>query len=76
VLGAGHPVIFDLTKVEFIDSSGIGLIVHAYKTLRAKRAKVVVSGASEQPLELLKATQLDRFVPFKTNLEEARAAIT
>jgi anti-anti-sigma factor len=75
VIAAGKPVIIDISEVEFIDSSGIGLIVHVYKSLAAKKIKVVLSGARDQPLELLKSTQLDRFLPFSKTIEEARGAI-
>lgn len=75
ILTNGLPIIFDLSRVEFIDSSGIGLIVHVYRSLTARRLKVAVSGAREQPLELLKATQLDRFLPFAASVDEARAAV-
>lgn len=75
VIGAGRPVIIDISKVEFIDSSGIGLIVHIYKSLTARKIKVVLSGASQQPLELLKATQLDRFLTFSKTLEDARGVL-
>jgi anti-anti-sigma factor len=75
VIVAGRPVIIDISKVEFIDSSGIGLIVHVYKSLTARKIKVVLSGASEQPLELLKATQLDRFLTFSKTLDEARSVV-
>jgi len=75
LIAEGRPLVFDLSKVEFIDSSGIGLIVHAFKSLGVKRAKVAVAGASEQPLELLRATQLDRHIAFRPTVAEAAAAI-
>lgn len=75
LIGEGKPLIFDLSAVEFIDSSGIGLIVHAFRALSAKRCKVAVCGARDQPLELLKATQLDRFMAFSDSTDEARVAI-
>ncbi|MDF1791052.1 MAG: STAS domain-containing protein [Thalassobaculaceae bacterium] len=71
----GRSLVFDLSRVEFIDSSGIGLIVHAFRALSAKRAKVAICGASDQPLELLKATQLDRFMAFSDSADEARVAV-
>lgn len=75
LIGEGRSLVFDLSRVEFIDSSGIGLIVHAFRALTAKRAKVAVCGASDQPLELLKATQLDRFMVFADSLAGARDAV-
>jgi anti-anti-sigma factor len=75
LIGDGKPLVFDLSGVEFIDSSGIGLIVHAFRALSAKRAKVAVCGASDQPLELLKATQLDRFMAFSDSPREAKVAV-
>lgn len=75
LIGGNGSIIFDLSAVEFIDSSGIGLIVHTYRALNPSGRQVIVSGASDQPLELLRSTQLDRIVPFTESLEEARGRL-
>ena len=75
LIADGKPLVFDLSNVEFIDSSGIGLIVHAFRALGAKRAKVGVCGATDQPLELLKATQLDRFIVFSDSPSDVLVAV-
>lgn len=75
LIGEGKPLVFDLSRVEFIDSSGIGLIVRAFRALSARQAKVAVCGATDQPLELLKAAQLDRFMSFSDTSEAARSAV-
>lgn len=46
-------VVLEMEKVSFIDSSGIGGIVYLYKRLVAAGYRLTISGAHEQPLQLL-----------------------
>ena len=56
-----HPsVLVDLTKLRLIDSSGVGSIVSLYKRVRAQGGSVVVRGAREQPLAILRLLRLDK----------------
>jgi anti-sigma B factor antagonist len=49
---AGEDVFLDLSKVEFIDSSGLGALVFLHKRLVAKGHKLKVIGLKGQPLQL------------------------
>jgi len=53
-------IIFELTDVSFIDSSGIGAIVFLYKRMIAKGYSLYVVGLSKQPLELFHMLFLDK----------------
>ena len=44
---------FDLSKVQFIDSSGVGGFVYLYKRLRASGHNLWLHGANNQPKRLL-----------------------
>jgi anti-anti-sigma factor len=46
-------IILEMDKVNFIDSSGVGGIVYLYKRLAAAGYQLSVSGAANQPLNLL-----------------------
>lgn len=53
-LAAGREdVEIDLSSVRFIDSSGVGGIVYLYKRLTAAGCRLVLTGASDQPRDLL-----------------------
>ena len=55
-------IIFDLSGVDFIDSSGIGAIVFLYKRMTVKGFTVSVSGLTQQPLELFHMLFLDKTI--------------
>jgi len=53
-------VTVDIAKVTMIDSSGIGAIVSLFKRVKADGGQVLVVGARDQPLAVLKLLKLDR----------------
>lgn len=53
-------VTVDLEKVTMIDSSGVGAIVSLFKRVKADGGQVLVVGAKDQPLAVLKLLKLDR----------------
>ena len=53
-------VTIDLEKVTMIDSSGVGAIVSLFKRVKAEGGQVLVVGARDQPLAVLKLLKLDR----------------
>lgn len=65
-------IVFDLTKVTFIDSSGIGIIVHLFKRLREQKRQLILVGLSGQPKELMSLLRIDRAITVK---ESARSCL-
>lgn len=55
-------VCFDLSAVEFLDSSGVGGIVFVYKRLRERGLRVALVNVSGQPLRLLRQLRLEFLV--------------
>lgn len=49
---ADEDVVLDLSKVEFVDSSGLGALVFLHKRLVSKGHKLRVVGLRGQPLQL------------------------
>lgn len=43
----------DMSRVRFMDSSGIGAIIFLFKRSRARGYKICVTGLSGQPLKLM-----------------------
>jgi anti-sigma B factor antagonist len=53
-------VTVDLRALTSIDSSGVGALVSLFKRVKAYGGELVVVGAHEQPLAVLKVLKLDR----------------
>ena len=58
--GSARRVTVDLANVTMIDSSGVGAIVSLFKRVKAAGGQVLVVGARDQPLAVLKLLKLDR----------------
>ncbi|GAB3678095.1 hypothetical protein GCM10027589_48380 [Actinocorallia lasiicapitis] len=55
-------VVVDLTAVDFCDSSGLNVLVRAYKHARASNSALIVTGAYGRVENVLRTTGLDRFL--------------
>jgi anti-sigma B factor antagonist len=49
---SGEDVMLDLSKVEFVDSSGLGILVFLHKRLVSNGHKLKILGLKGQPLQL------------------------
>lgn len=47
-------IVFDFSETEFMDSSGIGILMTRYKQMRASRGKTAFYGAGPQVTRVLK----------------------
>jgi anti-sigma B factor antagonist len=58
---ADHPrcVTVDFDQVTLIDSTGVGAIVSLWRRVKAQGGKVIVVGAHDQPLAVLKLLKLE-----------------
>ena len=55
-------LIVDLSGLSFMDSSGFGVLMAAYRAMRAIGGKVLVQNAPAQAMKVLRATPLDAFM--------------
>jgi anti-anti-sigma factor len=55
-----RSVVFDLSNVEAVDSSGIGLLVATYNSVQKAGGETSVVGASAEVRKVLAAMRLDR----------------
>jgi len=67
-------VIFDLSGVKFMDSTGIGIVVMCSGKLKEIGGQLRVSGASGLVDKTLRLTGVDNIVPFHATADEAAAA--
>jgi anti-anti-sigma factor len=66
-------LIVDVADVPYIDSAGIGCLVGAHVSRENSGRKLVVAGASERLLNMLKATKVDQLFNLAPTVEDARA---
>lgn len=64
-------VIFDFSELDFMDSSGIGVIMGRYKKTRTLGGCVVVFGANASVLRIMEMAGMDKIVKPQPSLEKA-----
>ena len=64
-------VVFDFSKVSFMDSSGIGVIMGRYRKVMYDDGKVVVTGLNKITDKILKMAALYKIVEKYETVEEA-----
>jgi len=57
----GKPVVFDLSHLEEIDSSGLQLLLSLFKTLEKRKIQYKVNAINDNLLEILNLSGLDKF---------------
>jgi anti-sigma B factor antagonist len=74
---AADPVslVLDLSKVEFIDSSGLGAILSILKRM-PKGCELVLCGTTDPVTSMFKLTRLDRVFTMKKTVDEAVSALS
>jgi anti-anti-sigma factor len=80
VASADASVLIDLTDCEFIDSTGIALIVRAWQRLDSAaegdgNGRVVICSDNEQVRRVLEITGLELSIPIHSTRDEALAAL-
>jgi anti-sigma B factor antagonist len=59
--GSG-PLVVDISGVELLDATGLGVLVGAHRRARLDGRELVLRGASARVARLLKVTRLDRVI--------------
>lgn len=75
LIASGHSkIVLDLSKVEFIDSSGLGAIVSSLKRMGG-RGDLVVCGLQETTMTLFRLTRMDRVFQVFDSEQQAISAL-
>jgi anti-sigma B factor antagonist len=69
-------VVLDFAAVDYINSTGIALIVSVLARARAERRKVVASGLSPHYREIFDITRLSDFIELFPDLDRAVSQVT
>ncbi len=69
-LSLNAPVAVDLSKVSYMDSSGIAALVEGFQTARSKSQSFALVSVSVSVRSVLELARLDRVFPLHENLQE------
>jgi anti-anti-sigma factor len=75
ILPGGGAVVADLSRITFLDSSGLGALVQAHRTATEQDTRLLVV-ASEPVRKLLRLTGLDTVLDTYDQLSAAQAALS
>ncbi len=72
---AGHTrLVIDVRKVDFLDSTGLGVLVGALKRVRADGGSLDIVCTQERILKIFEITGLDKVFGLHATVDEARDA--
>ncbi|HSV67066.1 MAG TPA: STAS domain-containing protein [Mycobacteriales bacterium] len=71
--GGAHDLVVDLSRVEFIDSTGLGVLVGALNRARELGGSLRLVVSQERVLKLLRITGLDQVFAVRPSLVDALA---
>jgi anti-anti-sigma factor len=66
-------IILDLSRIDFVDSSGVGALVQVAKLVQGQSGTLHLVG-NARVTQTLKLVRLDKFLPQKASVEEALEA--
>lgn len=70
-----HAVVVDLTATEFIDSSGLVLLLSAYRRLDRAGRQLAIICPNRSTHRILQLTRLDRVLPIHDSRDHALKAV-
>lgn len=73
VEGGQYRLAVDLVDMEFMDSSGLGVLIAALKRLKEHEGELVLVSPRDQMRRILSLTGLDKILTIRQNLDEVVA---
>lgn len=70
---AGPAIVLDLSGVDFLDSTGLGVIVGALKRVRTQGGDLRLAGAPHRVVRVFEITRLDEVLPMHDDVAAAIA---
>ena len=62
-------IVFDMNRVEFMDSSGIGLVIGRFKSMQEINGKIIVQNPPYHIKKVMKLAGIDKIAKITNNLE-------
>ena len=75
VEGGARHVVVDLSRVEFLDSTGLGVLVGGLKRVRAHEGSLRLVCTQERILKIFRITGLTKVFPISDTVEQAVTAV-
>ena len=75
ITAGNYFIVLDLSRIEFIDSSGLGSVVSSLKLI-ADRGDLVLYGVSKNVMSMFKLTRMDRVFQIFSSEAEALASLS
>jgi len=69
-----HRIVVDLTAVDFLDSTGLGVLVGGLKRVRAHDGSLRLVCTQERILKIFRITGLTKVFPIHSSVDEAVSA--
>jgi len=70
-----RKIILDISRVDHLDSTGIGILAYCYGTVNRSNGELRITGATGKVLHLLQITRLDSVLPLCSSVEAACASL-
>ncbi len=67
--------VLDLEKVDYIDSSGIGVLIHVYSTIKKSGNMLKIANVHGSVEKVIRLTKLTHYFPIAGTLKEAIASL-
>lgn len=74
VSNGSYDIVVDMEQVEFLDSTGLGVLVGGLKRVRAHEGSLRLVCTQERILKIFRITGLTKVFPIHASVEEAVAA--
>lgn len=68
-------LILDVTNVEFVDSAGLGVLMHVYNKLHQKGGSLRLCGVQPRLRKILQTTHTDALLPIDASRQDGIAAL-
>ncbi len=75
IQGGAVRLAIDMSGVPYMDSAGLGALVHIYGQTKAQGGAVRLAGASERVATLLTMTSMDTLMPMDADVDASLAAL-
>lgn len=69
--GAPYDCVVDLTDAEFMDSSGVGVLVRLFRRVSGDGGRLCICGANGQPRSLIGTLKIETAIPLHRDLATA-----
>jgi anti-sigma B factor antagonist len=71
----GKGVVVDLSKVAYIDSSGVASLVEAFQNAKTRKLSFALASVGDTPLRVLKLARLDQVFIIHDTVDSAVSAL-